>query len=100
MFEGTLISHWLTHSYPRRAVARHAGARFIESNDVNGVMVTTVQVIPGAVGGVCGTRMGVAVLSHCYSHVGFCPITLGPADHTQVVLTVCKALYILRHTGT
>lgn len=88
-----------THSY-RSAVAWHAAAHVVVSDDVNGVLFATVQVIKGAGGGVCGAHVGVAVQSNCDCHVGFCPIALGPADRAKTVLTVCEALYMLRHAGT
>lgn len=88
-----------THSY-RSAVARHAAAQVVVGNDMNGVLLATVQVVPGAVGGVCGAHVSVAVLSHCDGHVGLRPIALGPADRAEIVLTMCKTLHMLRHAGT
>lgn len=49
-----------THSYGR-AVARPAAAQVVVGNDVNGVPLAAVQVVPAAAGGGCGAHVGVVV---------------------------------------
>lgn len=77
-----------TRSYGS-AVAWHAAAQVVIGNDMNGVLLATVQVIPGAICGVCDAHVGVAILTHCYGHVGLRPIAFRPVDCAEIVLTMC-----------
>ena len=61
------------------AVARGAAAQVVVGDDVDGVEVSTVQVLPGAAGRVGGAHVGVAVCSDSDSGVGLRPFALGPA---------------------
>lgn len=61
---------------------------------MDGVHLTTVQVIPGAVGGACGAHVDVAVLSNCDGYVGICSIATGPADRAEIVLAVSETLHV------
>lgn len=88
----------LTHAYPG-AVAWLAVAQVVIGDDLNGIMLSTVQIIPGARVVFCDAFMCLAVQSHCNCDVRLCPISWGPADRAQAVLTMCIALYMLRHTG-
>lgn len=87
-----------THPY-WSAVAWQAAAQEVIGDDMNSVHLTTVQVIPCAAGGVCGAHVDMVILSLCNDQVGLCPVAVAPAGRAQIVLTVCKALYILRDAG-
>lgn len=67
---------------------------------MDGVHVTAVQVVPGAVCGACGAHVDVAILSYCKGYVGLCSFATGPADRTKIVLAVSEGLHVLRYAGT
>lgn len=75
------------------AVAGQAGAVVILCSHYNSVIVSTVQVVPGAGGGVGETLVGVAIKPSCYGNICFGAITGPPADGARVKLT----LYVGRH---
>lgn len=66
---------------------------------MDGVHLTTVQVIPGAVGGACGAHVDMAILSNCEGYVGICSIATGPADRAKIVLAVGETLHVFRYAG-
>lgn len=67
---------------------------------MDGVHLTAVQVIPGAVGGAGGAHVDVAVLSDRKCYVGICSVAAGPADRAKVVLAAGKTLHVLGDAGT
>lgn len=67
---------------------------------MDGVHLTTVQVIPGTVGGACGAHVDVAILSNCEGYVGICSIATGPADRAKIVLAVSETLHVFGFAGT
>lgn len=66
------------------AVAGQAGAGAINCFHYNSVLFSTVQVIPGAGGGVGETRVGVVIKPSCHSNVCFSAIAGLPADGAHV----------------
>lgn len=63
------------------------------SGDVDCVVVPTLQVVPGARGGVCGADVRVPV-SHCEGDVVLSSIGRSPADGALVVLALNVALHV------
>lgn len=76
-----------------RAVAGQAGAVAILRSHYHSVLLSTVQVVPGAGGAVGEALVAVAIKPSCYSNICFSAITGPPADRANVRLT----LYIGRH---
>lgn len=81
-----------------RAVAGQAGAVVILCSHVHRVLLSTVQVVPGAGGGVGETLMGVAIKPSCYCDICFGTITGPPADRAHVVLTLYVGCHIAGDT--
>ena len=89
-----------THLYGG-AVAGPAVAQIVVvGDDVDHVLVATVEVGPRAVvlGG--GAHVGVAIRSHGDGRVGLGPVAASPADRARVVLTFYVALQVMRRAGS
>lgn len=83
------------------AVAGQAGAVAALRSHYNSVLLSTVQVAPGAGGGVGGeTRVGVAIKPSCHGNVCFSAITGPPADRAHVRLTLYIGGHMVGDTWT
>lgn len=70
------------------AVAGRAGAIVSLCTHYNSVLISTVQVVPGAGGSTGETLVGVAIKASRYSNVWFSAITGPPADRAHIRLAL------------
>lgn len=76
------------------AVAGQAGAVVILRSHYDSVLLSTVQVVPGAGGGVGETQVGVAIKPSCYGSICYAAIAGPPADRAHVRLTLYIGCYV------
>lgn len=81
-----------------RAVAVQAGAVAFLCSHHNSVHLSTVQVVPGAGGGVGETPVGVAVKPSCNGNICFGAVTGPPADRAHVELTLHRGCHVAGDT--
>ncbi len=82
------------------AVARQTGAVVTLCPNYNSVLLSTVQVVPCAGGGVSEAQVGVAIKSSCYGSICFSTITGSPADRAHVELTLYVSCNMVGDTWT
>lgn len=70
------------------AVAGQAGAVVVLCSHYDSVLLSAVQVVPGAGGGVGETRVRVAIEPSCYGNICFGAVAGPPADRAHVELTL------------
>ena len=83
-----------------RAIAWQTSAVSIPRHHLDSVLLTTVQVVPGAGAGICDTLVVVAIKSCCHSKVCLIYIAGGPTNQTNTGVTFRIGHHCHGHTGT
>lgn len=91
------FSYTLTH-VDDCAITRHTVADLGIGDYLDKVNFSTVQFLPDTVCCVCYADVCVVILSYGNGSVNICAITTSPADSSNVILTLCIGLNVVRHT--